>query len=122
MRIHLRDLGPQPYLAKQIAHPRDQVALRESHAVIAQRIGDLCTDTQHRVKCIHRTLRYQRDTGQAQTAHGIIRKRGQLLTVQPDLAAIDRPGGRISLRIASAMVDLPEPDSPARPNRSRGRS
>ena len=31
-----------------------------------------------------------------------------------------RPGGLIMRRIASAMVDLPEPDSPARPNRSSG--
>ena len=33
-----------------------------------------------------------------------------------------RPGGLIMRRMASAMVDLPEPDSPARPKRSRGRS
>ena len=32
-----------------------------------------------------------------------------------------RPGGLIMRRIASAMVDLPEPDSPARPKRSCGR-
>jgi len=29
-----------------------------------------------------------------------------------------RPGGLINLRIASAMVVLPEPDSPAIPSRS----
>ncbi len=33
-----------------------------------------------------------------------------------------RPGGLIMRRIASAIVDLPDPDSPASPNRSRGRS
>ena len=32
------------------------------------------------------------------------------------------PGGLIMRRMASAMVDLPDPDSPANPKRSRGRS
>ena len=31
-----------------------------------------------------------------------------------------RPGGLIMRRMASAMVDLPDPDSPAKPKRSRG--
>jgi hypothetical protein len=33
--------------------------------------------------------------------------------------AVTRPGGRISRRIARPVIDLPDPDSPTIPSRSR---
>ena len=65
------------------------VALRQVGAVIAQRIGDLRADAQHGVERVHRALRHQRDTGQPQPPHRIVRQRGQRQVVQPHLAAID---------------------------------
>ena len=123
VRIHVRHLGRQADLAEQVAHARRRVSRGDSaHAVVGQRVGDLRADAQHRVERVHRALRHQRDAGQAQPAHRVVAtaRTAACRRARPRRRRCGR-AGVIRRRMASAMVDLPEPDSPARPKRSCGR-
>ena len=121
VRIHVRHRRRQPDLAEQVADLRAEVRLRQRHPVIGQRVGD---------------LRRMRSTGLSEfiepcgtSAMPASRSRRIASSVRADSFSPSshtsppsmRPGGRIRRRMASAMVDLPEPDSPASPNRSARR-
>ena len=74
-----------------------------------------------RVERVHRALGDQRDLAQPDLPHLLLVERQQVGAVEHDLAAArSGPGGLISRSSASAIVVLPEPDSPTSPKRSPG--
>jgi hypothetical protein len=92
VRIFVGHLGRQPDLRQQRMHLRNQRAPRRQAAMILERIGNLVTNTHHRIERVHRPLRHHGNAGQPQSADRLVGQAGQRDVVQPDLAALDPPG------------------------------
>ena len=86
-----------------------------------EHVRDLVADGHHRVERVHRALEDHRHLAPAEVLQ--LARRSSSSTSSPS-KRISPPvmtaGGRRTRRIAWAMVDLPQPDSPARPNTSPG--
>ena len=73
----------------------------------------LLADRRHRVQARHRLLEDHADPGAAHRAHLRHRQRQQIAALEEDAAAGSmRPGLGTSRMMASAVIDLPQPDSP----------
>jgi hypothetical protein len=92
VRVHSRDAARQPDLDQESGDALFLFAAAETQAVIGKGVGDLTADAQHRVERIHRALRHQRDTGQAQCPHAFLVEIRQPSISQPNLARLDAAG------------------------------
>ena len=83
--------------------------------VAAQHLGHLRADRESRIEAGHRLLEDHRHAVAADARHLAVRQRQQIGAgkVQP-LGACDAPPRASRLIIASAVTDLPQPDSPTR--------
>ena len=83
--------------------------------VAAQDLGDLLADRVDRVERGHRFLENHRNVIAADIAQAAVAGGHQILAIEKDAAASDAANGWGSKPImASAVIDLPQPDSPTR--------
>jgi len=89
VRIFVGDLRPKSDRRKQLANPCVQRRTRQHFAMVAQRVGELAAHPDHRIEGIHRALRNQRDSRQAQAPHVLFRQRKEIGPIEQRLAALD---------------------------------
>ena len=109
------------HAAEGVHRPRPHVAPALG-AMGAQRLLDLVADREHRVQRGLRVLQDHRDAAPAHPAHVALALRHEVLAFEEDLALHDaarRAGSRRSND--SAVMVLPEPDSPTSPSVSPAR-
>ena len=114
VRVVVQAAGGQPDLLEELAGADARLPFG-GLAVHDDRLGDLVADPLHRVQRVHGALEDDRRLGPADRAEAAGLHPEHVLAVQDSLACVSVPGGS-RRRSAPAIVDLPQPDSPARPS------
>ena len=97
------------------------VGLRAAHAqVVTAHLGELAADPAGRVEGGHRVLEHHRQRGAQQVAVQALAAVQQVRAQQAQARGCHAPGSSMSCATASAVSDLPEPDSPTMPTASPG--
>ena len=120
-------VGADADALEQLAHARAHGGAVRLGVVQADGVADLARDALHGVERVERALEDERDLVPAQVAHAALAAPLHVHDA-PLGREVDRPGdpvagpGPSSCRIESAVVVLPQPDSPAIPSASPRRS
>ena len=104
------DSSSSPVRARAAEPLRDAVQL--------ERLDDLAADRLHRVERVHRALEHDRDVHPAMRADRRLAAGEHVHAVEQDACRRRWPSAGRSPMIASAVVVLPQPDSPTSPSRS----
>jgi hypothetical protein len=89
---------------------------RPSGVVQAHGLRDLAPDGEHGIERGHRLLEHHREPGAAEPAHLGLRQRQHVAPIEQHLPAGDAAGRRTSRISESAVMLLPQPDSPTSPS------